>query len=133
MALTALQKQANANSDAIGKSAAAVTAISGALEHLKENIALANVLLAATGTLCGEIASEAREPHSRLEEILASYESGMEHVMNAGDTKPQTRDQVLVKLDTLRGLAEWRAAITMSTTAHRNRRATCRNSSDYAA
>jgi hypothetical protein len=104
--LAALQKQANANTDAIGKNASAVAAISGALEHLKENIALANVLLAATGTLCGEIASEAEEPHNRLEEILASFESGMEHVMNAGDTPAQIRDRVLAKLDTLRGLAE---------------------------
>ena len=104
--LRALQEQANRNTAAMEATAEAINAIGATLAPLTENIALANVLLAATGSLCAEVAATAERPHDRLEEILASFETGIGQAIADQPSKPDLGKRVLKQIDMLREIAE---------------------------
>lgn len=108
-----IQEQANRNTAAIthaaeatSKISEAITSLGATLKPLAENIALANVLLAATGSLCAELALGAANPHNRLEEILASFETGIGRAIADQPTKNGLSKRVLKQIDVLREIAE---------------------------
>jgi hypothetical protein len=84
----------------------AIVANGEVLKHMADSMTLANVLLTVTGTLCAEIAADAANPHERLEEILASFETGVGQVLADQPEKPALGQRVLKQIDMLREIAE---------------------------
>jgi hypothetical protein len=97
--MQALQEQANKNT-------AAIVASGEVMKHLTDGLTLANSLLVAVGNLCAELAFDSDEPHGRLEEILAGFESSMLQVLGAEATSAGLKERAMRQMDLLRRLAE---------------------------
>jgi hypothetical protein len=97
--MQALQQQTDKNT-------AAILANGEALKHIADSVTLAHSLLVAVGKLCAEVASDAEDPHGRLEKILAGFEASMLEVFSQEASPPGLRERGMRQMDLLRHLAE---------------------------
>jgi hypothetical protein len=93
-----LQEQTDENT-------AAILANGEALKHIADGVTLAHSLLVAVGQLCAEIASDAKDPYGRLEELLTGSETTMLSVISEAATSTGLRDRGMRQMDLLRHLA----------------------------
>jgi hypothetical protein len=97
--MQALQEQVNKNT-------AAIVASGAVMKHLADGLTLANSLLVAVGNVCAELAFDSDEPHGRLEEILAGFETNMLQVLDSQPASAGLKERAMRQMDLLRQLAE---------------------------